>query len=72
MRPVARNADVLRARSERFKTTAEQTRSTFTDESRPRFDEQVVERMRAEIRTLALRVSDLDLKLESALRLLDD
>ena len=72
MRPVAQNADVLRARAERFKSTAEQTRATFTDESRPRFDEQVVERMRAEVRTLALRVSDLDLKLESALRLLDD
>jgi hypothetical protein len=71
LNPVARQADDLRARAERLKSTSEETRSTFTDESRPKFDERVIEGMRTEIRTLAFRVADLDAQLEGALRLLD-
>lgn len=71
MTVVDRQANELRAIAERLRSTSEQSRSTFTDESRPKFDDHVIEGMRKEIRALAVRVSELDVALDSTLRLLD-
>lgn len=71
MSVVARQSADLRSIAEQLVTTAEQTRPTFTDQSRPQFDHRVVAAMRTEIRDLAAHVSELDAALEKALRLLD-
>jgi hypothetical protein len=61
----------LRSLAERLNSTSEQSRSTFTDESRPKFDQRVIRAMRSEIRSLAVKVSKLDAALERALCILD-
>ncbi|GAB2736891.1 hypothetical protein [Sinomonas soli] len=71
MTVVARQSNDLRSIAEHLKSTSEQTRPTFTDESRPKFDHRVIDSMRNEIRNLSVHVSELDAALESALRLLD-
>lgn len=71
MTVVARQSKDLRSVAEHLKSTAEQTRSTFTDESRPQFDHRVIDAMWIEIRNLSVRVSELDVALENALRILD-
>ncbi|CAN7327553.1 hypothetical protein [Arthrobacter sp. LjRoot14] len=71
MTVVAQQSNDLRAIAEHLKSTAEQTRPTFTDESRPQFDHRVIDAMRNEIRNLSFRVSELDVALENALRLLE-
>ena len=68
---VTAEANELRNLAERIKSTSEQTRSTFTDESRPKFDERVIEAMSGDLRRLANIVTDLDAGLTSALRLLN-
>ena len=71
MTVVSRQSADLRSLAEQLVSTAEQTRPTFTDQSRPQFDHRVVTAMRTEIRDLAAQVSELDAALERALRLLD-
>lgn len=71
MTVVAQQSNDLRAIAEQLKSTAEQTRPTFTDESRPQFDHRVIDSTRNEIRNLSFRVSELDVALENALRLLE-
>lgn len=68
---VTAEANELRNLAERIKSTSEQSRSTFTDESRPKFDERVIEAMSGDLRRLANIVTDLDAGLTSALRLLN-
>ncbi|SDW86024.1 hypothetical protein SAMN04487912_105121 [Arthrobacter sp. cf158] len=71
MRVVGHQSNNLRYIGEHLKLTSEQTRPTFTDESRPQFDHRVIDPMRIEIRNLSVRVSELDVALENALRLLE-
>lgn len=67
---VGQQSNNLRSIAEQVKTHAEQTRSTFTDESRPQFDHRVIEAMRMELRSLSTQVSELGAELEYSLRLL--
>lgn len=69
---VSRQAADLRALAEQLVSTAEQSRPTFTDESRPQFDHRIIQTTRTELRRLSAHVDDLDASLEHALRLLDD
>lgn len=71
MTVVTQQSNELRSIAAHLKSTAERTRSTFTDESRPQFDHRVIEAMRIEIQNLAVRVSELDVALDNALHLLN-
>lgn len=71
MTVVGQQSGELQSIAEQIKSHAEQTRSTFTDESRPQFDHRVIEAMRTELRNLSTHVSELSTELESSLRLLN-
>lgn len=71
MTVIGQQSTELRSIAEQIKTNAEQTRSTFTDESRPQFDHRVIEAMRTELRNLSAQVSELGTELEHSLRLLN-
>ena len=50
---VSQQSSNLWSLAEQIKARAEQTRSTFADESRPQFDQRVIEAMRTELRNLS-------------------
>lgn len=70
MTVVGQQSSNLRSIAERLKNHAEQTRSTFTDESRPQFDHRIVDAMIGGIRQLSTHATDLDTELKSSLRVL--
>lgn len=71
MNVVVKQVDNLRSLADRLRSTAEESRATFTDESRPQFDDRVIEAMRTDIRDIASRVAQLGSALDRAIRLLD-
>lgn len=67
---IAHHVGELRSIAEHLKSIAEESRSGFTDASRPQFDARVIDAMRSEIGHLAARASELDAALEDALRMM--
>ena len=68
---VSQQSSNLWSLAEQIKARVEQTRFTFADESRPQFDQRVIEAMRTELRNLSTQVSELGTELECSLRLLN-
>lgn len=71
MTGVARLATELRVLADRFRSSAEETRSTFVDDTRSGFDLHIVTGLVDDVRALSARSLELDTHLERALRLLD-